>query len=1000
MVDLSTQELSEIRSSTKNLMLREDIQQFQTRGRVTAGFRRRLKQELESRGAKETTMSLRDTRQQGKVIIKRPVNTGSIQEGQRAAAITKEKQLKQIQEKAKATGETQLLKQDGRVYTIEPSGKFETRGSTYGKEYKAADIIPEGGFKTTEQKEEAVRKLKFIQRKKDIEEELKKRRTQKLQLQLQEARERFTTYDKPIQEEPIKQIQSKQTVIEKQSRKERFITKAKEVSYSTLGIESPEQLEHARQNIISVGKYYLSSKERARVAKETGMSYSQELVTEGIITGVNYLIGGKLLGAAFRGGFKLGSSTISKFTRVTNVLTKIGSSKLGKASAKGIGIGLKVVTSPKVAGVVLGLDVAGTYISEGKEAAGKVLVRDVAAYTGLSLGLSSAKGGRIEPLTERGDIKVRGTQTISEDITTRGGQFDIQQNIPSRPKIATELQFKEGATDVNLKIEDGNIIETRKGKYATEVITDRIKPSKESIIKISGEDLTFRRQKPIVIDQSTIIQRGVSTGQFDIQPIKLDRGVRLERGRGTTLIELEQPAFAAPSKSRIKVSGITKGITEDIISIQPTKIKIGSTRFKGQFETTPFEISGVRLTQPSKTRVSPEDFAKRLETRGKLELIEGYDMKQLDAQGVFFRTSKGKPTIAVARDLPQGYRQSVYAHELIHLKTPKLVLDASRILPYRIRPSEVIAFSLQDSVAKIGFKIDAPTISPIPSGQIVTPLGITPTERIISQSIGDEDIIKRSLTEIGEVSQQRKIRGQREFEFSISTPKGRFKKEVIRFAKDERGELLLSRPQSKTTQIFETTIEPIKGIEFGDESIPLLRRKNIYQLPIVSIVPEKDIAPIGGTKLNGKIQPIIKQSTSISPILKPRITIDTSITPVIKPETTIKPIQLPAQAQRSKATTLQQQIGTFLTPAPTPFTPIGGIVPPPRSLKITIPKLEFGKTKPQKKKKKGKRETLTGFAPSITAIFLGITGKRQRAGEISGLGIRPVGTKAFLKVRK
>ena len=350
---------------------------------------------------------------------------------------------------------------------------------------------------------------------------------------------------------------------------------------------------------------------------------------------------------------------------------------------------------------------------------------------------------------------------------------------------------------------------------------------------------------------------------------------------------------------------------------------------------------------------------------------------------------QSKSAIAILKNAPKN-KQTIYAHELIHYHTPEIILGAGRFLPYRKQPAEVIAFGLEKRFARTGFKTTTSGIEAIPRGQILTPIGVTPREKVISYTFNDEDTISRSLTKLGEVTQQRKTKGVRLFEFEISTPKSRLKENVITFIKEERGELLFGQELEKVEPLV--NIKPVRNIELGDTVIPKigssLKLKGIF-FPIltsksksktktrtlsdykIGTLTDTKIRSLTDTKLATLTDTKVATKTKIKSIQQQR---EDTILETIQELKTINPIY---------ATTNIPRVPNIKTPPPSP--PIINIP------KLGLPGFKFdGYKKKDKKKKLKKISAFFGRTPSGFSAVFGIKGQRSIIGEKTGLGIRPI----------
>ena len=149
------------------------------------------------------------------------------------------------------------------------------------------------------------------------------------------------------------------------------------------------------------------------------------------------------------------------------------------------------------------------------------------------------------------------------------------------------------------------------------------------------------------------------------------------------------------------------------------------------------EVSKYRLLTPegkdlTGVRVSPEKYAQYLSNKRKL-IYESAASKESflnpNTKGLFTYPTKLQlldgipniPTIKISWNISPTEKQPTIAHELIHFKTPKWLLEIPSLIPesiatkiwgrkgeyisYRSEPSEIISHNLEKLYAKIGFPI-------------------------------------------------------------------------------------------------------------------------------------------------------------------------------------------------------------------------------------------------------------------------------------------------------
>ena len=287
--------------------------------------------------------------------------------------------------------------------------------------------------------------------------------------------------------------------------------------------------------------------------------------------------------------------------------------------------------------------------------------------------------------------------------------------------------------------------------------------------------------------------------------------------------------------------------------------------------------------------------------------------------------------------------------------------------------------------------------------------GITPKERVISRNIIDDvNLVKlEELQTLGEVTKVRRAGGEIDFSFDVTTPSSRLGRQ---FAEQQRGLFGSKKAQQQFARPTPTrTVQPLNIVDdFNlDLRVPLTTARG-RAIPII---------PLSGLRID------TEQRARASPVesLKPsgrlgifnRSRLDEGVAPIseIGIDISQDSIQLPRQAPITgqKVSQLQQQelvTDQIFEQTQTSQSPIGATfggfnVPRPKiPVPILFPSVDLTRKKPKKKKKKFKDDfRLTGFAPTLTSAFFGITGERSKAGELTGLGLRPIvpNQGAFLK---
>lgn len=142
-----------------------------------------------------------------------------------------------------------------------------------------------------------------------------------------------------------------------------------------------------------------------------------------------------------------------------------------------------------------------------------------------------------------------------------------------------------------------------------------------------------------------------------------------------------------------------------------------------------FQNINVLKTLPKGQKVSVETYAQGLAARGKLVYkAQSFALRKTGNWGVYsrYKPTYGRleysPTIKIMAGLRGSLRKKTIAHELIHSRTSDKFLFKDTYLPesittrilgkvegryvsYRAQPAEIIAFTLQGTRAKMGFKL-------------------------------------------------------------------------------------------------------------------------------------------------------------------------------------------------------------------------------------------------------------------------------------------------------
>lgn len=91
----------------------------------------------------------------------------------------------------------------------------------------------------------------------------------------------------------------------------------------------------------------------------------------------------------------------------------------------------------------------------------------------------------------------------------------------------------------------------------------------------------------------------------------------------------------------------------------------------------------------------PEQYANYLAEMGEINYYPKATLESGTAGEFYARVGKLKPEIHIEKSLTGKFRSTTIAHELIHYKTPDIILKMDSRLPYSMQPSEIIAYGLE-----------------------------------------------------------------------------------------------------------------------------------------------------------------------------------------------------------------------------------------------------------------------------------------------------------------
>ncbi len=327
----------------------------------------------------------------GKPTLRGGSGSGATKEKQPKDKIKVERtsEAKKAIQKAKKTGEEQLYRQGGTVYTIKPDGSFEVRGPSSaareyvrkqrlkekirtGEEIVAGDIIPRGGTVFQEDSKKQVKGIVEYQ-------EQRQEADIPASVPLGQENKFLSQREKQKNKEPSGTISKWEPSI---------FDKAKTEAYKAADIRTVEQLEYAKQGSKQAFKTFFDDSYRMQQYDLTRQQSKGNIaLILGIEAGIQYVkfaSAAKILGPAIGavGGF--GSKVIK--------LQKFG--PLTKAAGVGIKKGLQISSSKPVVGGVISLRTAESGVSEFYRsgdikkavlAGGLRFTSDAAAYTGFAM---------------------------------------------------------------------------------------------------------------------------------------------------------------------------------------------------------------------------------------------------------------------------------------------------------------------------------------------------------------------------------------------------------------------------------------------------------------------------------------------------------------------------------------------------------------------------------------------------------------------------------------
>lgn len=221
---------------------------------------------------------------------------------------------------------------------------------------------------------------------------------------------------------------------------------------------------------------------------------------------------------------------------------------------------------------------------------------------------------------------------------------------------------------------------------------------------------------------------------------------RTDEGKMTYIFAAVGGYFKAKADIKAGKVGPLQGKTEYNIKtttyktpIQET-LKVANVGKKGNIQTVEYSPT-IQWTVQGK-RVTPESYAKILQSEDKLSLnytnfldpetvaiAPGVATHVSTTQGNFYPyeniinlariqrvtairgTGRGRPYQYNVRMFTPDELRSTLSHELIHYKTQRFNIPGEENLPYRLQPQEIIAWTLEKTMARKGFAVSPKQIS-------------------------------------------------------------------------------------------------------------------------------------------------------------------------------------------------------------------------------------------------------------------------------------------------
>jgi hypothetical protein len=408
----------------------------------------------------------------------------------------------------------------------------------------------------------------------------------------------------------------------------------------------------------------LTTKEAVKIAGTSAAEGALFAVGGKVLSGSGSLLGKKIGGyAAKEGGsriIKSGAGTVSKYSPNIGEYAKnlIDTYFLGQVGTETVRLGSETYQGYKV----------GEW--------------NPAARTGIGLG-SSLAGFAI------------GSASLTVGSTLRKRFYPTKEETLSQPSRGVK-QFKA--------IEQTSINLAQQIQPTKTTFEGNIREPKITKTKVKQPEVTLTRnviEKPLFQTAGKVIYPMVSevrakSAKGEVTDVYVKSLVAVRPIKDVTLSYSKNKALESsefiPKSSTYELIGYNKGTPQYMFRMPKQETTVyGWKRLK--------PVSYARQSKEFVFRVEPFEKYNKLYGSG-WEHSAGFYQSPPSHIG-------GKPGIMVRQEVKPRMREEVVAHEIIHSKTPKSILEfgAFNKLPYRFQPAEILSFGLQKYYAKKGFKV-------------------------------------------------------------------------------------------------------------------------------------------------------------------------------------------------------------------------------------------------------------------------------------------------------